>query len=174
MLFWIILGIVAAVAIVNTVRVARADYFSLGEGLLAGLASLFIGGLLGAIVWFLATLALNPPLERVVKSESTHQLKALGNDSGLKGRMYFLGGGYIEDKRVLNYITQDSSGAIRVERSDAKDSTIYEGSKQATVKVTHADYINGWIAPWPLGDKREYVFNIPTGSVVESYTLDNK
>lgn len=171
MLFWIIAAIVAAVTITVTVREWRDSY---GSPVIGGVLTLLIGSVVGVVAWGGLCVAINPPLERVVVSESTSQLKALGNSGGLQGRSYFLGGGYIEDKRVLNYITSSDSGAIKVQRSDAEDSTIYEGAKQASVKVTHVDYVNGWLSPWPLGDKHEYVFNIPTGSVVESYALDNK
>jgi hypothetical protein len=74
----------------------------------------------------------------------------------------------------LNFISQRGGGAILVEQADAKRSTIYEGSNDATVRVRHFDHINGWVVPWPLGGHDEYEFRIPEGSVVESYTLDNK
>ena len=171
MLFWIILAIVAIVTICFVVSESGDNY---GSPVLVGFLTLLIGSTVGVVAWGGLALAINPPIERVVVSESTYQLKALGNSTGLEGRSYFLGGGYVEDKRVLNFITSDEHSAIKVQRSDADESTIYEGAKQATVKITHADYINHWISPWPLDDKHEYEFRIPTGSVVESYTLDNK
>ena len=167
MLFW---SIVAAVVIITALVVANEwDYgYPIGSGILA----LFVSSFVGLFIWVAGCLFV--PAERVPAGEQTYQLKALGNDSALTGRSYFLGGGYIKDKRVLNYITRGESGAIKVDRAYADDSTIYEGADKATLKVTHVDKVNGWISPWPIDSHDFYQFNIPTGSVVESYTLDNK
>ena len=114
------------------------------------------------------------PVNHDLIRDDTYQLKAIGNSNAIEGRLYFLGGGYVDDKRVLNYISQRADGGIHVEQAEADDATIYEGTEDATVRVRHYDYTNGWVLTWPLGSYDEYEFRIPTGSVVESYTLDNK
>lgn len=174
MLFWIIVGLVAAVTIGAVVWSVCEGWNDGLDHVVFGFIGLFVSGGVGFLLMVVTTAVIHPPLERVVVSEKTQQLRALGNASGLEGRSYFLGGGYVKDKRVLNFITNNEGGAIKVERADAEDSVIYEDSTVASVKVTHVDYVNGWIVPFPLGDDHEYESHIPAGSVVESYALDNK
>lgn len=170
MIFWIIATLVAAGTITVFIK-------ALWDGPLVAffvaLFTLIVGGFLGLMLWIGSSFVL-ADRDHVVVHESTQQLKALGNANGIEGHSYFLGGGYVEDKRVLNYITQGSDGAIRVERSDADASTIFEGSDNATVEITVTDESNPWVSPWPINTRHSYEFHIPTGSVVESYELDNK
>ncbi|MBT2587966.1 hypothetical protein [Arthrobacter sp. ISL-95] len=170
MIFWILLALVIAGAVTTFVCTLWDGPFG---AILMSLLALVGGGFIGFLLWA-GSYALIQERDHAVVGESTQQLRALGNASGLEGRSYFLGGGYIEDKRVLNYITQSEDGAIRVERSDASDSTIYEGSETATVNIKVVDASNPWISPWPLDTKYIYEFRIPSGSVVESYALENK
>jgi len=172
MIFWILIAL-SVVIIGWTFAATLSDaYNGLGFSLLCGamsaVACAFVGGLI-----FVACGTRIPYGHEVVKDD-TYKLKAIGNSSALEGRTFFLGGGYIKDKRVLNFISQRDGGAIRVEQAEAEDAAIYEGSKDATVRIKHIDAVNGWVSPWPLGSGDEYEFRIPTGSVVESYTLDNK
>lgn len=171
MLFWILIGLIVAITAFVVVMEASDSY---GSPFIGGIVTLVISATVGFFVAVVVCAIARPPLEAVPVGEKTQQLRALGNANGLEGRSYFLGGGYVKDKRVLNFITNNEGGAIKVERADAEDSVIYEDSTAASVKVTHVDYVNGWIAPFPLGDSHKYEFHIPAGSVVESYTLDNK
>ena len=169
MIFWILVALI--VIITFCVFVGQWDD-SYGSPFLAGFFTLFVGSVIGFLI-FLACGSWIPYNTDLVR-EDTYQLKAIGNNSAIEGRSYFLGGGYIKDKRVLNFISQRDGGAIHVERAYANDSTIFEGSENATVIVRHYDHVNGWVSPWPLGDTDLYEFRIPAGSVVESYSLDNK
>jgi hypothetical protein len=172
MIFWTLVALVAAATIFNVWRSINDDYNEFFDHIMYGAASVFIGGIIGGILFLLCAWLI--PWNQAVVSDNTYKLKAIGNSSALEGRTFFLGGGYINDKRVLNFISQRDGGAIHVEQAEAEDSTIYEGSKDATVRIQHIDASNGWIATWPLGSGDEYEFRIPTGSVVEPYTLDNK
>lgn len=169
MIFWILLSLAVLITLGSFIYgwIEDGPLWSVGTGLLAALISGIVGGLIFFAFRFI-------PWNVDLVSDDTHHLKALGNNSALEGRSYFLGGGYIKDKRVLNFISQRDGGAIRVEQAEAEDATIFEGSPDATVQIKHYDYTNGWVSPWPLGDAYEYTFRIPADSVLESYTLDNK
>jgi len=169
MIFWILLVIASLITIASLVIGFFEDgvLWGLGTGLLAAVISAFVGALIFIAFCFL-------PLSADLVSDNTYKLKALGNSNAIEGRSYFLGGGYVKDKRVLNFISQRDGGGIRVEQAEAEHSTVFEGSQEATVQARHFDYNNGWVAPWPLGSGTEYTFRIPADSVLESYTLDNK
>jgi hypothetical protein len=164
MLFWILLTITVLI-VVGTVL--ADDWTPFASGFLALVVCSVVGFLALMVCW--GTIGANHDLVRT----TTYQLRALGTSTGIEGRSYFLGGGYIKDKRVLNYIT-DESGAIRVQQSDAGASTIYENSTAPTVIVRHYDHNNGWLVPWPGGSDDTYEFRIPAGSVMSDYTVNNK
>jgi hypothetical protein len=168
MAFWIVIGIITIITIGVFVSEWGTSY---GMPFMGAFVSAVVGSFVGAIILLLLCLI---PVNVDLVRDDTYKLKALGNANTTTGRFYFLGGGYINGERVLNYISQRDSGAILVEQSKAKDSTIFEGSAEATVRVRRYDYINGWILPWPMGSADKYEFRIPEGSVVESYTLDNQ
>lgn len=168
MIFWILATLAVVIAICTTVNISYEDGPLLG--LIMGFLALLGSAAGGFLIFLLACLI---PTSTDLISDDTYKLKALGNNSALEGRSYFLGGGYVKEKRVLNFITQRDGGAIRVEQAEAEDSTIFEGSQDTTVRVLHFDHNNGWVAPWPLGSHTEYTFRIPADSVLESYTLDN-
>ena len=168
MIFWILIAVAAVIVVAVFVNTLLDDYVG---GFLVAMGAAFISAAVGFLV-LLAFCAI--PANNDLVADDTHKLKALGNANATTGRFYFLGGGYIDGKRVLNFITERQGGAIRVEQADATNSTIYEGSTDATVQVRHYDHNNGWVLPWPIGSHTEYEFHIPSGSVVESYTLDNK
>ena len=169
MIFWILVAL--AIVITASVFISWKH-----EGVGVALLVTFLAAAGSALAGFLIFVACGTwiPWNNDTVSDNTYKLKAIGNSTALEGRMYFLGGGYVNDKRVLNFISQREGGAIRVEQAEAEDATIYEGSADATVRVEHIDHNNGWVSPWPLGSHDDYEFRIPAGSVVESYTLDNK
>lgn len=169
LIFWILVTIIVLIAAGVFISEAGDSY---GIPFVGALIAIVVGAFLGGLI-FMACGTWIPWNNDVVKDD-TYKLKAIGNSNGIEGRSYFLGGGYIKDRRVLNFISQRDGGAIYVEQADAARATIFEGSKDATVQAKHIDHVNGWVSPWPLGSHDEYVFRIPTGSVVESYTLDNK
>jgi len=171
MIFWILVAL-TAIIVIGTFAVNVTDpYGGFGFALAASFLALIISAVVGFLtIMFCSLIPTNHDLIR----DDTHKLKALGNNTTTTGRFYFLGGGYIDGKRVLNFISEHNGGAIKVEKADAEDATIYEGNDTATVRVRHFDHNNGWVTPWPLGSHTTYEFRIPEGSVVESYTLDNK
>lgn len=165
MIFW---GLMLLAVVAAAVVYWRNDF----EPWLISIGTLLLSACGAVIVWFI--IALNAPYNHELLSDETYNLKALGTDSAIYGRAFFIGGGYIGEDRVLNYITVRDGGAIKVEKAKADDSTIYEDAQNATVTVRHYDHTNWWIQTWPIGDHYEYEFHIPAGSVLESYTIDNK
>jgi hypothetical protein len=166
MIFWVL---VALVIVITAYCTWAAGYDMHVAG---GILALLISSFVACAIWVICSVTM--PKSADLVAERTYQLRALGNDSAIHGRSYFLGGGYIGEKRVLNYISQREGGAIKVERADAADSTIYEDAKTALVTVRHFDFNNGWVQTWPLGDGDTYEFHIPSGSVLNDYTVDNK
>jgi hypothetical protein len=169
MIFWILVALVIAATVATYIHFSDD---SIGFAFVGALLSAATAGFVGFLIF--AACGTWIPWNNDKVADNTYKLKAIGNSNALEGRLFFLGGGYVNDKRVLNFISQRDGGAIRVEQAEAEESTIYEGSKDATVRIKHFEHNNGWVSPWPLGSHDEYEFRIPTGSVVESYTLDNK
>lgn len=162
MLFWIIVTLIVAA---TTYAIWQGyDWFD-------GVPVFFLSIIGGAVVLFICAILI--PSHVDLARENTTSLKALGTSSTQQGR-FFLGSGYIDGKRVLNYIQQDTSGAIQVKHTDAEDALIFEGSDKATVTKKTYDFNNGWILPWTIASKDKYEFHIPEGSVTESYTIANE
>lgn len=168
MIFWILLGLTLLITIGNTID---ADYY---DRFLALFGSLVIClGVSGVILLLCGTLI---PWNNDVVKDDTYRLRTLGTANGIEGHSYFLGGGYINSERVLNYITQRDGGAIQVQTADADVSVVFEDAPAGTgtVQKLHVDHINGWVTPWPLGSHDQYVFHIPAGTVADSYSLTDK
>lgn len=135
------------------------------------LGSVF-GGLLGAGMFAGANVFMDK--ETVLVSESKTDLRAMETGSSIEGRFY-LGSGYINSVKVLEYITEDSSGAIRVSNVPAGYSTLYErdGEKPA-MRVLHYEEKNGWLAPFAVRSFENYVFTVPKGAVQSNYEVTAK
>lgn len=106
-----------------------------------------------------------------VEHVATYDLKSLGADSSVSGRSYFLGGGYIDGKRVLSYVMENADGSFTPDQVDANDSKIYEdeGTEPEMRAYEHsADY--WWLAP-SVFTTYTYEFTVPNGTVVEEYTV---
>lgn len=171
MIFWILVGIAAVITIAVIVYCIMDDgvLWALGMGLCTALISAaalgIIGGLAGSAVAY-ATGWDDSDTER-------SELRALSASSSIEGRFYFLGGGYIDGKRVLNYIVQQN-GYSTLEQADASDSRIYEDEQAAPyVESTYTTRWNTWIVPWPVAGGEQHNFHIPEDSILENYTIDN-
>jgi hypothetical protein len=169
MLFWVLIALVVLLTVFFVWREMGDSY---GMPVMTGFLALFLGVVVAGLIFLACSWFIPQEVEKV--STRTHALKSMGTSSALNGRAYFLGGGYINEKRVLNYISQREAGAIRVEQAEAEDSVIFEDTNKPTVTVDHYDYLNKWVSPWPIWGTDKYTFHIPAGSVVESYSLDNK
>lgn len=162
MLFWIIIVLIIA---------ATAYAIWQGYDWVDGIPVLFLTSIAGLVILFLAAVFI--PCNVDLVNEKTTSLKALGTSSKVQGK-FFLGSGYVDGKRVLNYIQQGDDGGMRVAQVDAKDALIFEGSDKAAITTKRFDFNNGWIIPWPIGSTDKYEFRIPDGSVTESFTIANE
>lgn len=161
MVFWILLGILAAITI-GAIIYGVAD-----EGWLWGFANGFIGFFTGGLVLggvFLLFL-LVPSYET---GRNTYELRAIATDSTTSGR-FFLGTGYVSGQRTLNFVVRHED-ANYVNQVYAYKSVIFENEGEP--EVTYIDYGNPWIAPWRLDQKYEFV--VPEGSILSDYTITNE
>lgn len=74
------------------------------DGVIAALWWL-MGGLIGGFVVFAIAFGATSHQANHFQSEQTYTLKALSSSSKVEGR-FFLGGGYVDGVRTLNYITE--------------------------------------------------------------------
>lgn len=140
-----------------------------------GLYSWFLSGVLmwcltavlGVVLWVVTVTAGTTHHSYEVK------LRSLGADSSIEGRSYFLGGGYVGEKRVLNYIGENGDGSVQLFQADASDSRIFEDSDQASLTVKYSHTEMDWLVPFKSDWDFKYEFHIPEGSVLSDYTIDN-
>lgn len=169
MIFWILLGI-AIVAVIASFAYGVQEDLGIGFGFLNAFLATLIAALVGGLLMLLLSIWFGPSYQ--FQGEKEHGLVALQTSSSIEGRSYFLGSGYINGKRTLNYITDDG-GAFRVESADADDSVIYQDSDSPTVTVHEWDLVNPWFAPWSFGHRHTYTFHVPEGSILSDYTVNN-
>lgn len=171
MLFWIFL--VLLIVVVGIVAYTQLSGYGDGfDAFMASVLTLLFGGIVGGAIIGILLSTNGHNVEHVKSSEETLKLKALTNDSKLAGRSYYLGS-YIGQYRTLNYITE-TNGAVRVESAFASSSTIYEDTPQnPTVKVEEYKKRLSWLLPWDLSGYTTYEFHVPSGSVLEGYSIDN-
>lgn len=118
MLFWIIIVLIIA---------ATAYAIWQGYDWVDGIPVLFLTSIAGLVILFLAAVFI--PCNVDLVNEKTTSLKALGTSSKVQGK-FFLGSGYVDGKRVLNYIQQGDDGGMRVAQVDAKDALIFRRLRQ--------------------------------------------
>lgn len=109
-------------------------------------------------------------------NEYRYELRALDSDSAVQGQSYFLGGGYVGEERVLNFIVRNGDGSSELGHTDADESKIWEDEqgKPYMIKI-EKEYGNWWFA-FDEGYRStyEYHYHIPAGSVLESTKITNK
>lgn len=140
---------------------------------IGGIISLFVGAFAAIVFMFLilGTANMFIPKETNQISETTINLRALDSGSEVSGR-YFVGSVYIDEKKVLEYISEAEDGGMRVESVPAKDSVIYErDAENPKVTIRKYEEINKWLSPEALYTYEKYEFEIPKGSVKESYDV---
>lgn len=172
MLYYFLVAVTGALLIVGVIRTCQATWgnrhhYDGGLGwYLSAFATASIGGLA------LLILCVTVPFQVMQTAENTYPLKALGNNSQINGHTYFLGGGYVNEERVLNYIASEQ-GAFYVRSAPADHSKVYEGSEQPEVTVREHEARNKWLVPWAFKGTTTYEFHIPAESILSDYTLDN-
>lgn len=164
MIFWIL--IVLAVVIVGGTFIwwwIEEGLIAIAFALLAAIGSLLVGG-------GLLALALLIPGDKM--TEETFDLRAISSSSTVQGRFY-LGSGYVDGKRTLNYIAQED-GYSRLGQGIASASRVYEDTEEPTVTEYTFWYSNGWVIPWEFVTGWSWDFHVPRGSILENYTITNE
>lgn len=170
MIFWVLVVLAAAVVVGTFIYFAFLD--DLGMGIGFGLLSAFLAAICSAIVGggVLALSLIWIPGEKV--THETFPLRALATSSTVQGR-FFLGSGYVDGKRTLNYVAQDD-GFARIDQGIGSASRIFEGAEKPTVTEYTYWYSNGWVIPWEFTTGYSWDFRIPAGSILEDYTITNQ
>ncbi|MUG03563.1 hypothetical protein ECC01_21495 [Bacillus tequilensis] len=168
MIFWILLALAVVAVVWTYIYFAFFDWaggagFALLPAFLAALGSGLIGG-------GLLALSLLIPGEKI--TQQTFDLRAISTSSTVQGR-FFLGSGYVDGKRTLDYIAQED-GWSRVDRGIASASRIFEDTERPTVTEYTHWYSNGWVIPWEVEAGHRWDFHIPSGSILEDYTITNE
>lgn len=172
MLFWIFLACIV-VAVVATVTLY--EHFvepgnwdeAAGAGFGVFLLCLFGFGTALAIV-----VNTNYHSMEYRDSEDTSiPLKALANRSSLEGQ-FFLGGGYIGEQQVINYVRDIGGGGSKIESISADEATIFEDSSSPHLRIIKTVKTMPNVVPWEIGYDMHNDFHIPAGSILSSYSVD--
>lgn len=165
MIFWILL--VLAVAAVVITYVSNVDWDGWGWAFVPALLAAVISALVGGGLLALAFLI---PGEKI--TSETYELRAISSSSAVQGK-FFLGSGYVNGKRTLNYIAQED-GYSRLGQAIAGPSArVYEDSDDPTVIEYTFWYSNGWVAPWEVETGYAWDFHVPADSILEDFTITN-
>lgn len=166
MIFWILLAVILAGAVWALIAHVRDSMPGLGVFLF--FVVVVLGSIAAAMV--LSICALGFPQAETSRSE----LRAIAVSSSVEGR-FFLGSGYVDGKRVLNYITA-RDGFSEVEQVRADHARIYEDADSRPYLAT-VDHVADvwWFAPFRVesGFPRSD-FHVPAGSILENFTIDNQ
>lgn len=173
MIFWILLGIVGAVTLFTLFShwfgpsgdFVGAIGYSILAAIIATVAAVIIL-FFGFATWMLA--------DPTVKSTHEYSLSALSTNSEIAGRSYFLSGGYVGEKRTLNYIREEGDGGFVLKSVDADYAVVYQDSDTPTVTISYFEQANPWLAPWSFDRGWTAEFHVPEGSILSDYTVTNE
>ena len=170
MIFIILCILVVAVWVIGALW-EETEGYGIGGGIVLGFFYAMSAAIIATFVFFICLF--NIPANDKTEDGGTESLQALSTSSSIQGRSFFLSSGYVNGVRTLNFIVHQPDGGFRVEQADASDSLIYEGTSKPTVSATFHSYSNGWVLPWDIRQGTTYRFDVPQGSVLEGYTVDN-
>lgn len=166
MIFWTLI-VLAALAIIITF-IDNTWYEDWTFGILGAIIAVVISAVVGGGLFALAQLI---PGDK--RTEERFDLRAIGSSSTVQGRSYFLGSGYIEGRRTLNYIAQED-GYSRLGQGIASASRVYEDTDEPTVTEYTYWYSNPWVMPWEYERAHAWDFHVPSGSILENYEITNE
>lgn len=162
----IILGAIVLAFVVSLVHTQRRDGYLVGDDVFGAV----LGAVLAGFFTLLALLVISG-VSSPSTTETSTELRNLNTGSETSGS-FFLGSGYVDEERVLNYIERDSDGGNRVYSVEADKAVIYEDTdspRLVTVAAAHGEWL------WGAGNapfiERTYKFYVPEGSVFEDYTI---
>lgn len=137
-------------------------------GLLTSVLTLCGGALLGGGLLALTSLA----VPTAVHETEDDRLRAVSASASIEGR-FFLGSGYVNGVRTLNYIVAED-GYSELRQARATDARIYEDESTAPYVTVYSWGKEAWWwmpGVFPVGTT--YDFHIPQDSILEDFTIDN-
>lgn len=174
MIFYVILAITLAGVVYGFVWSFREGMGDTWIGCtLFGLLTGFLSTAVGALVGFgLISLLYWTTTDLELRGQEDETLRAVSASSSVEGR-FFLGSGYVDGVRTLNYIVaEDGYSELRQARAD--DSRIYEDeTAQPYVTTYYWEREAWWLTPFSVGQGTSYDFHIPPASILEDFTIDN-
>lgn len=141
-------------------------------GIFGSFLILLAGVFFGGVLTFGGSALLYLTVQPQVHVERNETLRAVSASSSIQGR-FFLGSGYVNGVRVLNYISAEK-GYSELRQANASASRIFE-DESAAPYVTVYEWAKEawWIAPGRYGAGETFDFHIPEDSILEDYTIDN-
>lgn len=164
MIFWILIGIAVVVVVGFTIGM-YLEFRDPFDGFMGG----FISAIISAIVIGIYTgIVMSIPMPAQDGTPYKYDLKAMSTSTTTEGRIsggIFVTSGYINERQVLSYIRDSGDGGSVLRQAYADRSTIYEGFDDPTVSYVEYTFGNPVLHPFTSKDTRDFVFNVPTGSV---------
>lgn len=174
MAFWILIAATVLLASWFFYRTSNkySDWGDIGFGFVTAFLTLLTGALVGAGI--LALLSLIPTTPHI--ESQRYELRAIASGGESVSGEFFLGSGYINGERVVNYIKQvtDEDGTYSViDSATGYAARIFEDSSEPYMLDYDWFYSNGWVIPFNVKTGDSWDFHVPAGSVLENYTIDN-
>lgn len=147
-----------------------------------GLSDAIIGALTGATVGFLVAMIVGAFAYTGTEFHPVHRtpLVSMADGAGVEGH-FFLGSGSLDSESVFTWYQTNGDNSYVRKSADAENSTIHylkDGEKPYYVFSKERGTPGGFFQPWGLnttsGWGAHYDFYVPRGSIIQSYTLDNR
>lgn len=178
MVFWILIGLIAAAWVIAIVMAATGhSWFSdaAGGATIATIVIVVVG-------FFVLLVGVDATSEREPELTAEYGLRALITEEATEthaGGVFFLGFGYASSSTTevdsISYIQTAADGGNTIHKVGIGESVIYEGSDSPYVEEWQTRWeSNGWWVPWELTGYdfgTTYRFHIPTGSIYEGYEV---
>ena len=133
----------------------------------------FIMGMIGLMLGCIPAIILAATLPVDLENKSYKvKIKCLSDNSSVSGR-FFLGSGQIDGTMSYSYYAKYGDG-YKMYITDYRDAIIKYCDGAPFVEVRYKEKTDSWINSFSFSrrTKSTYVFNIPKGSIKQSYHLD--
>jgi hypothetical protein len=133
-----------------------------------------IFGFGGAVIGLLAAIALPVKYETTTWSEKIVSLKDNGSVSG----SFFLGCGQINGAMMYMYYQQNKDSTFQMGQLNYSDAKIKYTNEQPKIDIFDTHRANVWWNKFAIDvigeDKQAYIFEVPEGSINNSYELNSQ
>lgn len=142
------------------------------DKVLQGLLGIFIGAIIGLILMFASLVIAHLIFDTEYVYIDTKEVYALQDNMNTTGQ-FFLGSGSVDSKMKYYFIVKEDKG-MNMQSVDAKESYVNEiDNAKPNVNHYQQQFKNKtvqWLTPaWPSD---EYIFEIPTDSIIQNYNID--